>query len=85
MSQLVGAGVRWDERGIPGSCHVGDEVRTMFNVSRHMVYYWINNKYVTARKTPANTFLIKITPEDKIQILERIESSCKAKYMTQSN
>jgi DNA invertase Pin-like site-specific DNA recombinase len=62
-----------------------DEVQTMFNVSRHMVYYWINNKYVTARKTPANTFLIKITPKDKIQLLERIESSCKAKYMIPSN
>lgn len=62
-----------------------DEVRTMFDVSRHMVYYWINNKYVTARKTPANTFLIKITPKDKIQLLEKIESSCKAKYMIQSN
>ena len=62
-----------------------NEVRTMFNVSRHMVYYWINNKYVTARKTPANIFLIKITPEDKTQIMERIENSCKAKYMIQPN
>jgi len=62
-----------------------DEVRTIFNVSRHMVYYWINNKYVSARKTPANTFLIKITPEDKIQLLERIENSCKVKYMIQPN
>lgn len=62
-----------------------DQVRTMFNVSRHMVYYWINNKYVSARKTPANTFLIKITPENKIQLLERIESSCKTKYMIPSN
>ena len=62
-----------------------DEARTMFNVSRHMVYYWINNKYVTARKTPANKFLIKITPEDKIQLWERIENSCKAKYMVQPN
>jgi len=62
-----------------------DEVRTMFNVSRHMVYYWINNKYVTARKTPANIFLIKITPEDKTQIMERIENSCKAKFMIQPN
>ncbi len=62
-----------------------DEVRTMFNVSRHMVYYWINNKYVTARKTPANTFLIKITLKDKAQLLERIESSCKTKYMIPSN
>ena len=62
-----------------------DEVRAIFNVSRHMVYYWINSKYVSARKTPANTFLIKITPEDKIQLLERIENSCKVKYMIQPN
>jgi DNA invertase Pin-like site-specific DNA recombinase len=62
-----------------------DEVRTIFNVSRHMVYYWINNNYVTARKTPANTFLIKITPEDKARLIERIENSCKVKYMIQSN
>ena len=62
-----------------------DGVRTMFNVSRHMVYYWIKNKYVTARKTPANKFLIKITPEDKARLIERIENSCKAKYMIQPN
>jgi DNA invertase Pin-like site-specific DNA recombinase len=62
-----------------------NEVRTMFNVSRHMVYYWIKNNYVTARKTPANIFLIKITPEDKTQLMERIENSCKAKYMIQPN
>ena len=61
------------------------QVRTIFNVSRHMVYYWINNKFVSARKTPANTFLIKITPEDKTQLLERIENSCKVKYMIQPN
>jgi DNA invertase Pin-like site-specific DNA recombinase len=62
-----------------------DEVRTMFNVSRHMVYYWINNNYVTARKTPANIFLIKIAPEDKTHLMVRIENSCKAKYMIQPN
>jgi hypothetical protein len=50
-----------------------------------MVYYWIKNNYVTARKTPANIFLIKITPEDKTQLMERIENSCKAKYMIQPN
>jgi len=61
------------------------QVLTIFNVSRHMVYYWINNKYVSARKTSANTFLIKITPEDKTQLLERIENSCKVKYMIQPN
>lgn len=62
-----------------------NQVRTIFNVSRHMVYYWISNKYVTARKTPGNTFLIKITPEDKIQLQERIENSCKVKYMIQTS
>jgi len=62
-----------------------DEVKNMLNVSKHMVYYWIKSKYVSARKTPANTFLIKITPEDKSQLLERIENSCKVKYMIQSN
>lgn len=58
-----------------------DQLRTLFNVSRHMVYYWIKNKYVTSRKTPANIFLIKITPEDKVLLIERINHSCKAKYM----
>ncbi len=62
-----------------------NQVRTIFNVSRHMVYYWIQNNYITARKTPANTFLIKITPEDKIQLQERIENSCKVKYMIQTS
>jgi hypothetical protein len=62
-----------------------DGVQNMFNVSKHMVYYWINNKYVTARKTPANIFLIKITPDEKTQIMERIENSCKAKFMIQPN
>jgi hypothetical protein len=58
-----------------------DEVRTMFNISRDMVYYWIKNNYVIARKTPANSFLVKIMPEDKTQLQERIENSYKVKYM----
>lgn len=58
-----------------------DEVQSIFNISRHMVYYWINCNYVPARKTPANKYLIKITPEDKTQIMEKIANSCKAKYM----
>jgi DNA invertase Pin-like site-specific DNA recombinase len=57
------------------------EVRGMFSVSRDMVYYWIKNRYVTARKTPANNFLVKITPHDKDRLRERIKNSCKAKYM----
>ncbi len=53
------------------------EVCTMFNISNHMVYYWIENKYVEARKTPGNTFLVKITPDEKIKLMERIKKSCK--------
>jgi len=62
-----------------------EEVRTMFNISSHMVYYWINNNYVTARKTPANSFLIKITPNDKTQLLERIKTSYKANSMAHAS
>jgi DNA invertase Pin-like site-specific DNA recombinase len=58
-----------------------DEVRTVFNISLDMVYYWIKNNYVIARKTPANSFLVKITPEDKTQLLERIKNSYKVKSM----
>jgi hypothetical protein len=58
-----------------------EEVRAMFNISRDMVYYWIKNNYVIARKTPANSFLVKINPEDKAQLLERIKNSYKVKSM----
>jgi DNA invertase Pin-like site-specific DNA recombinase len=54
------------------------EVAGIFNISRHMVYYWINSKYVTARKTPGNKFLIQITPSNKTQLLEKIKTSYKA-------
>lgn len=57
------------------------EVCAIFNVSSHMIYYWIDNKYVTARKTPANSFLIQITPLQKTQLLERIKTSYKADSM----
>ena len=57
------------------------EVCSMFNISGYMAYYWIENNYVQARKTPANAFLVKITPDEKVRLLDRIENSCKAKYM----
>jgi hypothetical protein len=46
-----------------------------------MVYYWIENKYVSARRTSANTFLIQIRPSNKTELLEKIENSYKAKSM----
>lgn len=58
-----------------------NEVCSMFNISGHMAYYWIENKYVQARKTPANSFLVRITPDEKARLLDRIKNSCKAKYM----
>lgn len=57
------------------------EVSGMFNISLHMVYYWINSKYVRARKTPSNNFLIQITPLEKTQLLEKIKTSYKANTM----
>ena len=57
------------------------EVCATFNISRHMVYYWVNNKYVIARKTPANSLLVKITPAQKIQLLEKIKTSYKTNSM----
>jgi len=62
-----------------------DQVQSIFSVSRHMVYYWINCNYLPSRKTPANKYLIKITPADKTQLKEKIENSYKAEYMTRSN
>ena len=57
------------------------QVRAIFNISRHMVYYWIDKQYVTARKTQANSFLITITLKDKTQLLERIKNSYKTESM----
>jgi len=57
------------------------EVCAIFNISSHMVYYWIENKYVAARRTSANTFLIQIRPSNKTELLEKIENSYKAKSM----
>jgi DNA invertase Pin-like site-specific DNA recombinase len=57
------------------------EVRAIFNISCHMVYYWIKNEYVTARKTPSNSLLIKISSWDKTQLMERIKNSYKTQSM----
>jgi DNA invertase Pin-like site-specific DNA recombinase len=58
-----------------------NQVQKMFNISRHMVYYWIERKYVNARKKPDNTFLIEITPDSKAPLREKIETSYKADTM----
>ena len=57
------------------------EVCAIFNISSHMVYYWIDNKYVTARKSPSNSYLIQITPSNKTQLLEKIKTSYKLNSM----
>ncbi|HVB02736.1 MAG TPA: recombinase family protein [Chitinophagaceae bacterium] len=58
-----------------------DQVKKMFNISVYMVYYWIDRKYVIARKKPDNTFLIKITPSEKVVLGEKIKTSYKADSM----
>lgn len=58
-----------------------DQVEKLFNVSRHMVYYWIKNKQVPARKKPDNTFLVKITPAIEKSLRKKINTSYKAGAM----
>lgn len=53
------------------------EVRKMFSVSRHMVYYWVSRKYVQIRRTP-KCILIRITPDEQIELRQIIDNSCKA-------
>jgi hypothetical protein len=57
------------------------QVQQMFGISRHMVYYWIERKYIAARKMPANSFLITITPQCKKQLKQMIATSYKASTM----
>jgi DNA invertase Pin-like site-specific DNA recombinase len=53
------------------------EVRKMFNVSKHMVYYWVSKKYVQTRKTP-KCILIRITPDKQLELRRIIDNSYKA-------
>jgi hypothetical protein len=53
------------------------EVMKMFSVSKHMVYYWVNRKYVQSRKIP-NCILIRITPDKQIELRQIIDNSYKA-------
>lgn len=59
------------------------QVQQMFSISRHMVYYWIERKYIVARKMPDNSFLITITPQCQKQLKQMIATSYKASAMTQ--
>lgn len=58
------------------------QVQQMFNISRHMVYYWIERKYIVSRKMPDNSFLITITPQCRKQLKQMIATSYKAGTMT---
>ena len=53
------------------------EVREMFSVSRHMVYYWVSKKYVQIRRTP-KCILIMITPDKQLELRQIIDNSYKA-------
>jgi len=57
------------------------QVQKMFNISRHMVYYWIDRKYVKARKRSDNTFLVTITPSNKAKLHSKITTSYKTSSM----
>ncbi len=53
------------------------EVIKMFNVSKHMVYYWVSRKYVQSRRTE-KCILIKIDPAKHIELRQIIDNSYKA-------
>jgi hypothetical protein len=53
------------------------EVREMFSVSKHMVYYWVEKKYVQIRRTE-NGILIEINPARQLELQQMIDNSCKA-------
>ena len=53
------------------------EVRKMFCVSKHMVYYWVSRKYVQTRRTE-NCILITINPAKQFELRQIINNSYKA-------
>jgi len=57
------------------------QMQHMFNISRHMVYYWIERKYIAARKLTDNSFLITITPSCIQKLKQMITDSYKASTM----
>ena len=56
---------------------VPEVVREMFNVSKHMVYYWISRKYVPIRRTE-KCILIEINPVRQLELRQIIDNSYKA-------
>jgi hypothetical protein len=53
------------------------EVIKMFNVSKHMVYYWVSRKYVQSRRTE-KCILIKHDPANQLELRQIIDNSYKA-------
>jgi hypothetical protein len=53
------------------------EVRKMFSISKHMVYYWISRKYVQIRRTE-KCILIEINPAKHLELRQIIDNSYKA-------
>lgn len=53
------------------------EVRKMFSVSKHMVYYWVSRKYVQTRRIN-QCILIEISPDKQLELRQLIDNSYKA-------
>jgi hypothetical protein len=53
------------------------EVRKMFGVSKHMVYYWVSRKLVQIRRIE-NYILIEINPAKQLELRQITDSSYKA-------
>jgi 2-succinyl-5-enolpyruvyl-6-hydroxy-3-cyclohexene-1-carboxylate synthase len=55
-----------------------NEVAQRFQVSSHVVYYWIKRKIVTARQVrERGSYFIEISPEKENQLRQIIQNSTK--------
>jgi hypothetical protein len=57
--------------------NIHPEVIEMFSVSKYIVYYWVERKYVQIRRTE-NFILIEINPAKQLELRQIIDNSCKA-------
>ncbi|MGH9796827.1 MAG: hypothetical protein ACRD5D_01570, partial [Candidatus Polarisedimenticolia bacterium] len=75
---------RVDSPEPPASCeHTVGHVAAELGISINVVYYWIENEQVDARKGPGGRWLISFTPEQEAACRRRVAASVHLKPTTQ--